>query len=624
VVEYLGYQFAVDPEQLRQQIEISISSFVGKANWRPFEEARVYMRSLNLKNYEEYLNWAFSGQRPSDIPSSPARTYQGTGWIDLGDYLGTGNVSNRQKRELFLNFTEARDYIRSFKFSGSKQYKNWRKHNELPTNIPQAPNIVYKHKGWVSWGDWFGTDELSTHQKNKLWMPFEEAKIFIQKKELKSVVEYREWSKSSDRPKTIPAYPNVVYRDKGWINWPDFLGTDTISSVEKRKLFLDFTEARELIRSKNFESKASYLRWASSDERPTEIPYNPDITYSEGGWVSYSDYLGVELVSPKDISDGFLDFESARNYVRSLHLKGQKEYSEWSRAGKKPADIPSNPQKKYADKGWIDWGDWLGTGFVSSKTKSSKWRDFIEARDFARSLNLTRAKDYIAWSQTSERPVDVPSNPNVAYKDSGWLGWPDWLGSTNVSTHVLSERFRSFEDAKEFVRELKLRSSLEYRDWGKSSEKPDDIPSDPPNVYKNKGWISWSDWLGPKFLSFEEAREYVRDLNLKSGEEYNHWARTPQRPSDIPTNPDYVYRGQGWISWPDWLGSNYLSYDEARNFVMTLNISSAKRYLNWAKTDQRPSKIPASPDRVYKNKGWVDWYDWLGKTRPGEDLDSSS
>ena len=89
---------------------------------------------------------------------------------------------------------------------------------------------------------------------------------------------------------------------------------------------------------------------------------------------------------------------------------------------------------------------------------------------------------------------------------------------------------------------------------------------------------------------------------MKSGEEYNHWARTPQRPSDIPTNPDYVYRGQGWISWPDWLGSNYLSYDEARNFVMTLNISSAKRYLNWAKTDQRPSKIPASPDRFTKTK----------------------
>ena len=67
-----------------------------------------------------------------------------------------------------------------------------------------------------------------------------------------------------------------------------------------------------------------------------------------------------------------------------------------------------------------------------------------------------------------------------------------------------------------------------------------------------------------------------------------------------------------------------VSYDEARNFVMTLNISSAKRYLNWAKTDQRPSKIPASPDKVYKNKGWIDWYDWLGKPRPDEDPDSSS
>lgn len=30
------------------------------------------------------------------------------------------------------------------------------------------------------------------------------------------------------------------------------------------------------------------------------------------------------------------------------------------------------------------------------------------------------------------------------------------------------------------------------------------------------------------------------------------------------------------------------------------------------KSDKLPKGIPSHPDRVYKNKGWVDWYDWLG------------
>ena len=49
VVDLIGYQFAVGPEQLRQQIEVSMSSFVGSRNFRLFEESRRYVQSLNLK-----------------------------------------------------------------------------------------------------------------------------------------------------------------------------------------------------------------------------------------------------------------------------------------------------------------------------------------------------------------------------------------------------------------------------------------------------------------------------------------------------------------------------------------------------------------------------------------------
>ena len=48
----------------------------------------------------------------------------------------------------------------------------------------------------------------------------------------------------------------------------------------------------------------------------------------------------------------------ARSIVRAENLKSQKEWYDYVK-NKKPLNIPSNPDKAYADK-WISFGDWLG------------------------------------------------------------------------------------------------------------------------------------------------------------------------------------------------------------------------------------------------------------------------
>ena len=53
-------------------------------------------------------------------------------------------------------------------------------------------------------------------------------------------------------------------------------------------------------------------------------------------------------------------FEKARKFVRSLGLKGTIEWYEYAKSGKRPSDIPSNANKIYKGKGWIDWPDFLG------------------------------------------------------------------------------------------------------------------------------------------------------------------------------------------------------------------------------------------------------------------------
>jgi hypothetical protein len=46
------------------------------------------------------------------------------------------------------------------------------------------------------------------------------------------------------------------------------------------------------------------------------------------------------------------------------------------------------------------------------------------------------------------------------------------------------KKFRDFESAREFVRNLNLKTHKEWQECCKSGKKPDDIPAHPWDVYK--------------------------------------------------------------------------------------------------------------------------------------------
>ena len=50
------------------------------------------------------------------------------------------------------------------------------------------------------------------------------------------------------------------------------------------------------------------------------------------------------------------------------------------------------------------------------------------------------------------------------------------------------------------------------------------------------------------------AKVYVHTLQLKSWREWTEWSKSGQRPVNIPSRPSQMYRDEGWVSMPDWLG----------------------------------------------------------------------
>ena len=186
---------------------------------------------------------------------------------------------------------------------------------------------------------------------------------------------------------------------------------------------------------------------------------------------------------------------------------------------------------------------------------------------------------------------------------------PNWVWKVND--------FLPFEKAREYVRKLGLKNQVEWYAYCKSNKRPDNIPSHPQNPYE-KEWVSWGDWLGTnrvsnsnkRFLSFEEARIFVRILGLKSLREWYKYCKSGERPPNITTCPDRIYKTE-WVSWKDWLGTEWMPFEEAKWVVQMLGLKSQIEWNVYSKSGKRPYNMPASPPRTYKGE-WVSWADWLG------------
>jgi hypothetical protein len=185
---------------------------------RPFEDARTFVRSLGLHNQAEWNEWAKSPSKPADIPSNPHIVYKQE-YQGLGNWLGTGNVSNRNKS--FLPFVEAREIVHLLELPSAKAWYEYSTYGNRPENIPSAPDIFYGDE-FQGWGDWLGTGSIATQEVE--FLPFWEAREHVHKLQLRGVKAWERYCQSGDKPPDIPSSPRVAYPN-GFVDWYDWLGT---------------------------------------------------------------------------------------------------------------------------------------------------------------------------------------------------------------------------------------------------------------------------------------------------------------------------------------------------------------------------------------------------------------
>jgi superfamily II DNA or RNA helicase len=548
----------------------------------PFEEARAFVHKLELQGtsqWHSYCQGAMTNKfpKPENIPSNPHRTYKNSGWAGIGDWLGTGTIATHLRK--YREFKLAREFAHQL---GLKTQRDWSRYcngefshlPQIPPDIPRTPRQVYIDDGWVSFGDWIGT-AVKIRQ-------FASARLYVQGLGLKSNKDWRAYCKGElsnfePKPTDIPSNPARRYKNTGWKDWGDWLGTGNVADQDRT--YWNFVRARKFVRKLKLKYGSEWKLYCKGEldgytRKPDDIPAHPMQTYRDKGWKGMGDWLGTGNLAPKD--KVFWTFSKARTFVRELGMKNEKEWRLYVQdklpgKPKKPIYIPSNPNYTYRETGWVSMGDWLGTGYVHGRYR--EYLSFAEARKFVRKLNLKSGREYKLYCQGeldgyAPKPANIPTNPSRSYQNRGWIGSGDWLGTGRIADQ--NKEYRLFEEAQRFVHTLNLKIQKDWSAYCKGEfshlpQIPPDIPRTPSQVYKDKGWKGMGDWLGtgkpPRGIwrEFKAARKFVRKLKIKKQLDWFSYTKGElpgyaEKPSDIPSTPSRAYKDKGWAGLADWLG----------------------------------------------------------------------
>lgn len=536
--------------------------------YRSYLKARGFALKLGLKNrYEWAVYCAIENLKPNDIPLNPDEIYkQWNGWEN---WLGSCEEVQ------YLSFQEAREKVRLKNLKSTSDWKKWCNWNPnefglKPPEIPTSPDAHYKNSGWIGYSDWLGNESPA---KSRKYRSFHEAKKFARKLGLTSSevwLKYCRGEISNYPPKPVDIPTNVArkYRNLGWNGMNDFLNAKEHRRIRRINSVRPFQEARDFIHDLNIKNLKEWHKYIKGllpgyAPKPQDIPNSPELIYKGHGWIDYGDWFGTYTIAP--FKRKYQSFENARDFARELGLTSSEKWiayckGEISSLPQKPQDIPTNVARKYASEGWKGYKDFLQSNI--HRQKHSKFLPYKEARDFVHSLKLA---DYSEWNKyignklpkLPLKPKDIPANPSGVYKEKGWIGIGDWIGS-EAFPYAHSD-YRKFAQARKFVRELGLTSSVEWVDYCKGQFKhlplkPNDIPANVVRKYEDNGWKGFKDFLWSDkhrkqrrlFMPYNEAKAIIKNEKINNIEDLIIFTKSNNKPNNFPFYPEMAYQRKGW------------------------------------------------------------------------------
>ena len=199
----------------------------------------------------------------------------------------------------------------------------------------------------------------------------------------------------------------------------------------------------------------------------------------------------------------FLTYDECIQYVIINNIKTKDDYFNI----KHPEKIPYNPSTFYNE--WEDWGTFLRG---KKSRKSIMYYSYSECKEIIKKFDIkTKTKWFKEINKIIKIDNRIPYSPLKVYKED-FIGWGDFLGTGRIQDN--KKDYLSFNETKEIIQKLKLKSSDEWKQYCKN--KPCNIHATPYKKYKDE-WKGFPDFLGyDKFTSYGEKiiTEYLINNNI--------------------------------------------------------------------------------------------------------------
>lgn len=558
----------------------NIYDFLGVKKYFTYDEMITWVRK-NLPNVVNRDQWKETWPNlPSNIARDPVKVYKNKGWINWSTFFGKKLKRNCSRKTVFRPYKEVELWVQSvLSLTGVNTSKKWRENmSNLPIDIPTSPHIVYKGKGWVSWGVFFGTEE--DRIKRELFVvkdrwPYAQAREWVRlNARILGVTGFDRWMEWMTGkldidlaiPTQLPKAPNDYYKGKGWKNWGDFLGTLVESTAEKSKKFPKYSVLYEWMQKHMYGKNITEVEWRNWirgeyegkkgwPTPPFIVPSMPKKVYGKE-WISRNEITGYSIGKKrkghKQSLATFLAIENAIKYDKSA----------WD----------DSPEKLGISRKIV------GVTLSALKRKGTYFSMFLNYEDskkFVReTLKISGWEQFKKMNSTGEMPWFIPTEPNIYYKDKGWTSFSEFFGISNTqkrdrSNVIYTKRnsYESFEKCQKYAQEVLVPMGVNTFDKYVAyiKDHPElNIPVRPDGIYKDsfKGWPAFlgtkSTGVGTKpggkayYASYKDAIIVVRAAGISTRKRYTEMYK--KLGINLPSAPAAVY--EGWTDWMDFLGTS--------------------------------------------------------------------
>ncbi|GAB3530683.1 gamma-mobile-trio integrase GmtZ [Photobacterium alginatilyticum] len=221
---------------------------------------------------------------------------------------------------------------------------------------------------------------------------------------------------------------------------------------------------------------------------------------------------------------------------------------------------------------------------------------------------------YKLYQSLRAKDSRLPSSPGVQYKNEGWQSY------SSLFDVEAPELYETYKECKQVVLSLVPEEEREgslYKLYRSLRATDPRLPSHPDEQYKNVGWKGYPSLFDMTVINlyetYEECKQAVLHLvpeeDRKGNLEKLYQSLRAQNPK-LPSTPAESYKNKGWQSYPSLFDAPYRlyeTYEECKQAVLHL-VPEEERTGSLEKLYQslraKDSKLPSTPAKSYKNKGW--------------------